>query len=102
MSVSCNVCAKLLQSDSVDTIDHSPPDFSVHGDSPGKNNGVGCYTLLQGIFPTQELNLRLLCRLHLHVGSLPVVPPGKPQRLIKGILITAFLRFNSHAIKFTH
>ena len=26
---------------------------SVHGYSPGKNTGVGCNTLLQGIFPTQ-------------------------------------------------
>ena len=25
-------------------------------DSPGKNTKVGCYFLLQGIFPTQELN----------------------------------------------
>ena len=25
-------------------------------DSPGKNTGVGCHTLLQGIFPTQESN----------------------------------------------
>ena len=29
---------------------------SVHGDSPGKNTGVGCHALLQGIFPTQGLN----------------------------------------------
>ena len=28
----------------------------VHGDSPGKNTGVGCHALLQGIFPTQGLN----------------------------------------------
>ena len=27
-----------------------------HGDSPGENNGVGCFYLLQGIFPTQESN----------------------------------------------
>ena len=28
-----------------------------------KNTGVGCHALLQGIFPTQELNLGLLhCR----------------------------------------
>ena len=27
---------------------------------PGKNTGVGCYFLLQGIFPTQRLNLSLL------------------------------------------
>ena len=26
---------------------------SVHGDSPGKNSGVGCHALLQGIFSTQ-------------------------------------------------
>jgi len=29
------------------------PGSSVHGDSPGKNPGVGCHGLLQGIFPTQ-------------------------------------------------
>ena len=29
-------------------------------DSPGKNSGVGFHALLQGIFPTQELNLGLL------------------------------------------
>ena len=32
-------------------------------DSPGKNTGVGSHFLLQGIFPTQGLNLGLLhCR----------------------------------------
>ena len=32
-------------------------------DSPGKNTGVGCHFLLQGIFPTQGLNPGLLhCR----------------------------------------
>ena len=39
-----------------DPMDCSPPGFSVHGDSPGKNTGVGCHALLQGIFPTQGLN----------------------------------------------
>ena len=29
-------------------------------DSPGKNTGVGCHALLQGIFPTQGLNLHSL------------------------------------------
>ena len=29
-------------------------------DSPGKNTGVVCYFILQGIFPTQEQNLHLL------------------------------------------
>ena len=34
----------------------SPPGSSVYTISPGKNTEMGFYTLLQGIFPTQELN----------------------------------------------
>ena len=34
----------------------NPPGSSVHGDSPGKNTGVSCHALLQGIFPTQGSN----------------------------------------------
>ena len=46
-----------------DTMGYSPPGFSVHGDSPSKNTGVGCHSLLQGNFPTQGLNWGLLhCR----------------------------------------
>ena len=37
-------------------------------DSPGKNTGVGCHFLLQGIFPIQGPNLRLLCLLHWQAG----------------------------------
>ena len=48
--------------------------------SPGKNTGVGCHFLLQGIFPSQGLNLCLLCLLHWQAGSLPLAPPGKPQQ----------------------
>ena len=51
------------------------------GDSPGKNTGVGCHALLQGIFPTQGLTLHLLCLLHCQVGSLPLTAPGKPMWL---------------------
>ena len=42
--------------DSLQPVDCSPAGSSVHGDSPGKNTGVGFYTLLQGIFPTQGSN----------------------------------------------
>ena len=41
-----------------------PPGSSVYGDSPGKNTGVGCHPLLQGIFPTQKSNPSFLCLLH--------------------------------------
>ena len=49
-------------------------------DFPGKNTGVGCHALLQGIFPTQGLNLRLLRLLHWQAGSLPPAPPRKPAQ----------------------
>ena len=43
---------------------------SVHGDSPGKNTGVGCHALLQGIFSTQGWNPSFLhCRqIHYHLS----------------------------------
>ena len=55
-------------------------------DFPGKDTGVGCHYLLQGIFPTQGSNLSLLhCReilyhlSHRHRGS-----PNLPQRNTNG------------------
>ena len=58
-----------------DPMDCSLPGSSVHGNYPGKNTDVGYHSLLQGIFPTQRLNLSLLhCRQILyrlsHQGSL--------------------------------
>ena len=50
------VHAKSLQSCPTlfDPMDCSLPGSSVLGDSPGKNTGVGCHFLLQGIFPGNE------------------------------------------------
>ena len=46
-----------------DPMNCSLPGSSVHRDSLGKNTGVGCHALLQGIFPTQGSNPGLLhCR----------------------------------------
>ena len=39
-------------------------------DFPGKNTGVGCHFLIQGIFPIQGSNT------HWQVGSLPLPPTG--------------------------
>ena len=52
----------------------SPPGSSIYRDSPDKNTGVSCHTLLPGIFPIQGLNPSLpYCRwilYHLsHQGS---------------------------------
>ena len=53
-----------------DPMDCSSPGSRVHGDSPGNNTGVGCHSLLQGIFPTQGSNPGLLhCRLILYHPS---------------------------------
>ena len=48
---------------------------------------MGCRSLLQGIFPTRAVNLRLL---HWQVESLPLSHSGSPSRalLLKGDLLT--------------
>ena len=61
-----------------DPMDYNLPGSSVHRDSPGKNTGVGCHALLQGIFPTQGSNPGPIMSLALQVGSLPLAPPQKP------------------------
>ena len=42
-------------------VDCSPPGSSCPWNFSGKNIQVGCHFLLQGIFPTQESNMHLLC-----------------------------------------
>ena len=52
-------------------MDCSPPGFCPWN-FPGKNTGTSCQFLLQGIFPTQGLNLHLLRLLHWQLDSLPL------------------------------
>ena len=66
-----------VMSNSCNPMDCCPPGSSVHGILQA--TGVGCHFLLQGIFMTQGSNLPLLSVLHWQVGSLPLVPPGKPR-----------------------
>ena len=65
-------CAQLCPT-LCDSMDCSLPGSSVHGDSPGKNTGVGCHALLQEIFLTQ---LRSPAS---QVDFLSSEPPGKPK-----------------------
>ena len=54
-------------------------------DSLGKNTGVGCHFLLQGIFPTQGSNPRLPCLLDWQADSLPLSHLGSHHHhLLKG------------------
>ena len=66
-------CAKSLQSCPTlcDPMCSSLPG-SCQWDSPAKNTGVGCQAHLQGIFPTQGSNPRVICLLHWQAGSLPL------------------------------
>ena len=50
-------------------------------DSPGKNTGVGCHFLFQGIFLTQGLNP---CLLSWQVDSLPRSQLGNPCQMSLG------------------
>ena len=50
-------------------------------DSPGKNTGVGCHALLQGIFLIQGLNPHLLCLLHCRQVLYPLNHLGSPQKV---------------------
>ena len=55
-----------------DPMDCNPPGSFVHEDSPGKNAGLRCHALLQGIFLTQGSNPCLLLLPHWQAGSLPL------------------------------
>ena len=55
-------------------MDCSPPRLLCPWASPGKNTGVGCHFLLQGIFPIQVSNLHLL---HWQANSLPLTHPRR-------------------------
>ena len=65
-----------------DPMDCSPPGSSVCGISQ-ERKPVGFHAFLQRIFPTQGSNPRLLGLLHWQVGSLPLLPPGKPLIMTK-------------------
>ena len=54
------------------TVAHQDP---LSMESPGKNTGLGCHFLLQGIFPTQGLSPGSSA---LQADSLPTEPPGRP------------------------
>ena len=65
----------------------TPWTAASHGDSPGKNTGVGCHAFLQGFFPSQVS--------HTAGRFLTVWAPGKPKNtgvdslsLLQGIFPT--------------
>ena len=57
-------------------MDYSPPGSSVHGDSPGKNAGVGHHAPPPGDLPDPGIEPRSPT---LQAISLPSEPPGEPR-----------------------
>ena len=95
-SVSCSV-----MSDSLGPHGPQPARLLCPWDSPGKNSGVGCHALLQGIFPTQGSNLGLL---HCQADSLSAEPQGKPKNTGVGslsLLQQIFLTQESNWVSWT-
>ena len=75
------VCVRLVTQSNCNSLQCSglqPARFLCPWDFPGKNTGVGCHALPQGMIPNQQLNPCLLCLLHWQAGSFTTEPPGKP------------------------
>ena len=89
------ICAKSLQSclTLCNTMDHSPPGSSVHGDFPGKNTGVGYHALLQGIFLTKGLSPLLLRLLHFERILYPIGWAGREAPVYVRTTQKSILRF---------
>ena len=70
----------------------------------GKNTGVGCHFLLQGIFQTQGLNLHLLWLLHWQADSLPLNHLGSPLEIHllhkSGSFVHIILLYFPHWLKY--
>ena len=60
-------------------MDYSLLGSSVHGDSPGKNTGVGSHSLLHGIFPIQGLNPGLSALQMDSIAQLVKNPPAMQE-----------------------
>ena len=55
-----------------DPMDCSPPGSSLHGILPGKNTGVGCRFLLQGVFPTHYVCVYVyMCTNYMQTAVMP-------------------------------
>ena len=93
----CMLClVAQLCSSFCNPMDGSPPGFSVHGDSPGKNAGVGCPGPPPGDLPNPGIEPRSLT---LQAYSLLCEPPGKPKNTGVGSLSLLQGNFPTQGLK---
>ena len=77
-----------VMSNSGNPVDCNPQGSSVHEIFPGKDTGVGCHALLQGIFLTQELNPHLFMSSALADRFFTASPTWEDGVIIVSILST--------------
>ena len=84
---SSRVHAKLLQSclTFCDPVNCSLPGLSVHGNSPGKNTGVGCHASSRGSSQPRDESC-VSCNSFIAGGFFTTEPPGKPNSIGRGLL----------------
>ena len=75
-----------------DPVDCSPPGASIHGDSPGKNIGVGNQSPSPGDLPNPGIEPRFPA---LQVDSLLSEPPGKPSKSCNNGNYCSYVHHNS-------
>ena len=86
--LSCSVVSKSMQPHGL-----QPARLLCPWNFPGKNTGVDCHFLLQGIFLTQGSNPCLLCLLYWQADSLLLAPPGKTMPIICRLYFNNFGNF---------
>ena len=89
------ICSVHVYAQSLSCIQFFVTSLLCPWDFAGKKTGVGCHFLLQGIFPTKELNLSLLCLLHWHADSLPLHHLLSPHNLICDLRLSFLIEFLS-------
>ena len=80
-------CAQSLQLCLRDPVDCSPQGSSVHGILHARILEWVAISSSRGFFPTQGLNLCLLCLLHWQEHPLPLVPHGNPYLECRVLLL---------------
>ena len=73
------LCSRSVVPDSLQPQGLQPTSLLCPWESPGKNTGVGCHLLLQGVFLTQGSNPSLLSPV-LAGSFFTSEPPGKPRQ----------------------
>ena len=77
--MACACVSRSVVSNSLWPHELQPTEILCSWDSPGKNTGGGCHSLLQRIFPTQGLNSGLPQENLPQADSVPSEPPGKSR-----------------------